>query len=151
MAFLCEFDCGVLKHIRDCNVAEAHRHRADSLWDMTVAELEAFIVLLYIRGAQGAKNMDVDNLWSEKWGFPFFKETMSRNRFMEIMKFLRFDKKESRRVHLQHDKLALLSATWVKFIQNCIDCSMLLRCQHHYCRAAVPHQGLVPVYPVHGE
>ena len=94
-AFLCIFDVGMLKHIRDCTVAEAHRHRGDSSWDLTVAELKAFIALLYIRGAQGAKNMELDSLWSEKWGFPFFKETMARNRFREIMRFLRFDKKET--------------------------------------------------------
>lgn len=94
-AFLCLFDDGMLKHIRDCTVAEAHQHRGDSSWDLTVAELKAFIALLYIRGAQGAKNMDLGSLWSEKWGFPFFKETIARNRFREIMRFLRFDEKRN--------------------------------------------------------
>ncbi|XP_026059293.1 uncharacterized protein LOC113043955 [Carassius auratus] len=121
-AFLCLFDDGMLKHIRDCTVAEAHQHRGDSSWDLTVAELKAFIALLYIRGAQGAKNMDLGSLWSEKWGFPFFKETIARNRFREIMRFLRFDKKETRRVRLQDDRFALVSATWNKFIQNSIAC-----------------------------
>eukprot|EP00064_Thunnus_orientalis_P010586 superscaffoldBa00001450_g10612 len=35
MAFLCVFDDGMLKHIRDCTVAEAHRHCGDSSWDLT--------------------------------------------------------------------------------------------------------------------
>ncbi|CAM4571152.1 unnamed protein product [Leuciscus chuanchicus] len=121
-AFLWVFDDGMLKHIRDCTVAEAHRHRGDSSWKLTVAELKAFIALLYIRGAQGAKNMELDSMWSEKWGFPFFKETMARNRFREIMRFLRFDEKETRRVRLQDDKFALVSATWNKFVQNSIAC-----------------------------
>ncbi len=110
MAFLCVFDNGMLKHIGECPVAEAHRHRGDSSWDLTVPELKAFIALLYIRGAHGAKNMELDSLWSEKWGFPFFKETMSRNHFREIMRFLRFNKKESRLVCLKDDKFALVSA-----------------------------------------
>ncbi|XP_078116363.1 uncharacterized protein LOC144524169 [Sander vitreus] len=112
----------MVKHIRDCTVAEAHRHHGDSSWDLTVAELKAFIALLYVRGAQGAKHIDVDSLWSDKWGLPFFTETMARNRFREIMKFLRFDKKETRRIHLQDDKFALVSATWNKFVQNSIAC-----------------------------
>ncbi|XP_032379457.1 piggyBac transposable element-derived protein 3-like [Etheostoma spectabile] len=121
-AFVCLFDNGMLKHIRDCTVAEAHRHLGDSSWDMTVAELKAFIALLYVRGAQGAKHINVDSLWSEKWGLPFFTETMARNRFRELMKFLRFDKKETRRIHLQDDKFALVSATWNKFVANSIAC-----------------------------
>ncbi|XP_074485815.1 uncharacterized protein LOC141764447 isoform X1 [Sebastes fasciatus] len=121
-AFLCLFDVGMLEHIRDCTVDEAHRHSGDSSWDLTVAELKAFIALLYIRGAKGAKYMDLSSLWSEKWGFLFFKETMSRNRFREIMRFLRFDKKKTRRARLQDDKFALVSATWNKFVQNSIAC-----------------------------
>lgn len=38
------------------------------------------------------------------------------------MRFLRFDKKETRRVRLQDDRFALVSATWNKFIQNSIAC-----------------------------
>ena len=35
--FLCLVDDGMLKHIRDCTVAEAHRVKEDSSWDMTVS------------------------------------------------------------------------------------------------------------------
>ncbi|XP_036951566.1 activating transcription factor 7-interacting protein 1 isoform X2 [Acanthopagrus latus] len=121
-AFLCLFDDGMLKHIRDCTVAEAHRDRRNSSWDLTVAELKAFIALLYVRGAQCAKNIEFDSMWSEEWGFPFFRQTMARNRFRDIMRFLRFDKKETRRVRLQDDKFALVRATWDQFIQNSIAC-----------------------------
>lgn len=61
-------------HIRDCTVAEAHRYCGVSSWHLTVAELKAFIALLYIRGAQGVKNMELDRQWSEKWGFHFSKK-----------------------------------------------------------------------------
>ncbi|XP_073345276.1 uncharacterized protein [Pagrus major] len=121
-AFLCVFDDGMLKHIRDCTVAEAHRDHGNSSWDLTVAELKAFIALLYVRGAQCAKNIELDSLWSEKWGIPFFRQTMARNRFRDIMRFLRFDRKETRRVRLQDDKFALVRATWDRFIQNSVAC-----------------------------
>lgn len=48
-----------LTHIRACTVAEAHQQHGHSKCEFSVAELKAFIVLLYIRGAQGAKDMDV--------------------------------------------------------------------------------------------
>ncbi|XP_032364546.1 uncharacterized protein LOC116678920 [Etheostoma spectabile] len=68
-AFVCLLDDGMLKHIRDCTVAEAHRHLGDSSWDLTVAELKAFTALLYVRGAQGAKHINDDEfaLVSATW------------------------------------------------------------------------------------
>lgn len=39
-AFLCLVDDGMLKHIRDCTVVEAHRVKEDISWDMTVDELK---------------------------------------------------------------------------------------------------------------
>lgn len=121
-AFTCVFDSSMLEHIRECTVAEAHRRRGDSSWDLTVAELKAFIALLYIRGALGAKSLELDSLWSEKWGFSFFKETIQRNRFKDIMRFLCFDRRETRHVGLQDDRFALISATWNKFVKNCVAC-----------------------------
>ncbi|XP_044062125.1 uncharacterized protein LOC122880764 [Siniperca chuatsi] len=47
---------------------------------------------------------------------------MARNRFREIMKLLRFDKKETRRVRLQDDKFALVSHIWNKLVQNSVAC-----------------------------
>ncbi len=83
---------GVLKHIRDCTAAEAHQDHGDTSWDLSVADLKAFTALLYIRRAHAAKNMVFVSLWSEKCGFPFFKEAIARNRFRAIMRFLRFNK-----------------------------------------------------------
>lgn len=121
-AFLCLVDDGMLKHIRECTVDEAHRVKEESSWDMTVAELKAFIALIYIRGAHGGKSMDLASFWSADWGYAFFKETMSRNRFKEIMRFLRFDKKETRCTRLRENKFALVAEVWDRFVQNSIAC-----------------------------
>ncbi|XP_056157036.1 piggyBac transposable element-derived protein 4-like [Lampris incognitus] len=120
-SFMCLVDSNMLAHIVACTVAEARRQFGDDSWDLTVAELKAFLAMLFIRGAL-SKGVELAKLWSEKWGVPFFRETMSRNRFKEIMRFLRFDKKETRCVRLQDDKFALISATWNRFIENCIAC-----------------------------
>ncbi|KAJ8364339.1 hypothetical protein SKAU_G00131700 [Synaphobranchus kaupii] len=47
---------------------------------------------------------------------------MSRNRFREVMRFLHFDRKESRRCRLTTDKFALMAEVWVRFVQNGIAC-----------------------------
>ncbi|KAM7388964.1 hypothetical protein PAMP_022965 [Pampus punctatissimus] len=43
---------------------------------------------------------------------------MSRNRYREIMRYLRFDQKDTRRTRLSQDKFALVSEVWDRLIQN---------------------------------
>ena len=45
---------------------------------------------------------------------------MARNRFREILRFLRFDIRSTRSIRLQADKFALVSDLWNKFVDNCI-------------------------------
>lgn len=85
------FDDVMLKNIRDCTVAEAHKVRHDSLWDMTMHELKAFIALTYIWGCARWKINKAFG-WTIL-AMHFFKETMYRNRFQEIMWFQSFDNK----------------------------------------------------------
>ena len=47
---------------------------------------------------------------------------MSRNRFKEIFRFFRFDKKSSRSERLRIYKFALLSMLWNRFVENSIAC-----------------------------
>ncbi|XP_033319032.1 uncharacterized protein LOC117216437 [Bombus bifarius] len=47
---------------------------------------------------------------------------MSRNEFVEILKFIRFDKKDDRSQRLKNDKFALISTVWDKFIENSQNC-----------------------------
>ncbi|XP_049906787.1 uncharacterized protein LOC126394167 [Epinephelus moara] len=91
-AFTCLLDRNMLRHIQDCTVAEAHRMEEDSSWDLSIAELKAFIALLYVRGAYN-RNIEMESFWSEEWGLAFFAATMPRNRFRDIMRYLRFDMK----------------------------------------------------------
>ena len=48
-----------------------------------------------------------------------FKETMSSNRFLEIMQYLRFDVRSSREERLTTKKFSLASEVWYKLIENC--------------------------------
>ncbi|GBP34891.1 hypothetical protein EVAR_26480_1 [Eumeta japonica] len=112
----------IMQHILECTMEEARCELQDNDWYMTMEELDAFIAVLYIRGAIGAHNLDLDSLWSIKWGNPIIKATMSRNRFREIMKYLRFDHKSSRRLRLNEDKFAMISDICYEFIANAQAC-----------------------------
>lgn len=115
-------DNNVLKHIKNCTETEARSRLNDDTWSMTLDELEAFLGIWYVRGASGAKGLAVKSLWSTKWGLPLCKMAMARNRFLEILKYLRFDIKSTRSERLKHDRFALISEVWNKFISNCQVC-----------------------------
>ncbi|KAM7367486.1 hypothetical protein PAMP_013778 [Pampus punctatissimus] len=74
------------------------RRRGQVGWELSLAELKAFIALFLARGVHNGMHMDVEDLWSKEWGLPFFSTTMSRNRYREIMRYLRFDQKDTRQV-----------------------------------------------------
>ncbi|GFW58817.1 piggyBac transposable element-derived protein 3 [Trichonephila clavipes] len=80
------------------------------------------ISILYAQGIYGANNQELDSLWSVVWGLPFFHDAMARDRFRELMQFLRFDKSTTRSECLQTDKFCFISEVWRKFIENSIIC-----------------------------
>jgi hypothetical protein len=86
---------------------------------LTLREIEIFIGILYARGLLGAKNVPVSDLWEETWGNNVFKKAMPRNRFKEILRYLRFDSKSSRSARLAGNKFALFSEIWDLFTENC--------------------------------
>ena len=47
---------------------------------------------------------------------------MPRDRFIEILSFIRFDKRSERSERLQTDKFALISETWNRFVSNSQAC-----------------------------
>lgn len=112
----------ILRFIKLCTEAEAHRRLQNSNWNISLEELDAFISLLYARGAFISKGISINDLWSKTWGLNFFHQTMARDRFKEIMRYLRFDLKETRSERLRTDQFALVSEIWNTFIENCLLC-----------------------------
>ena len=112
----------IVRHITKCTVTEAHRQMQNQTFALTIEELERFIAVMYARGVTGKSSLPLHELWSEKWGVPLCKTAMARNRFCEILRFLRFDVKSGRSQRLQTDKFALFSEVWNRFISNCIAC-----------------------------
>jgi len=112
----------ILRLIKHCTELEARKILKDNSWSVSLEELDAFIAVLYARGAYGARTITLHDLWNKQWGPPFFSQTMSRNRFIEILRFLRFDEKATRHERKISDKFCLASELWNKFIENCIAC-----------------------------
>lgn len=71
-----------------------------------VTEIRAYVGLLITAGTKKEANTEIAEFWSSRYGCPIFRATMSRNRFMEISKNLRFDDKSTRSIRQQKDKLA---------------------------------------------
>ena len=87
---------------------------------MSLHKLDAFLAIVYARGAHKAIKIKVHELWNRLWAIPIIFETMARNRFIEIIKFLRFDYKQTRSHRLATNKLALISTVWYTFVGNCL-------------------------------
>lgn len=73
--------------------------------------------MLLARGVL-CKGLPLKELWSKQWGCPIFAKMMSRDRFLTILRFIRFDDKNTRRRRLSHDKFALCSGVFNRFIHN---------------------------------
>ncbi len=96
-AFRLFLDDDLLDTICECTTKEAQRCLQNDSWKISRDELLAFIAICYARGALGLKNMSVTNIFSKKYGPEVIRGTMSRDKFKKIMRFLRFDDKETRK------------------------------------------------------
>ena len=112
-------DESMLRHIQRCT-EEARRVSQTHDWCVSLHELDAFLAIIYARGAHKATKIKIHELWNRLWGIPIISETMVRNRFIEMMRFLRFDYKQTRLHRLAIDKLALISTIWNTFVENCL-------------------------------
>ncbi|XP_049829158.1 uncharacterized protein LOC126267891 [Schistocerca gregaria] len=73
---LCEEKCTENRGLRELHHAE---------WTISVNAIEAAISLMCLRGIYGAKNFLLKLLWSNTCGPAFFRNTMNRNKFTEIL------------------------------------------------------------------
>ncbi|XP_062304721.1 piggyBac transposable element-derived protein 4-like [Osmerus eperlanus] len=139
-SFLCLIDTEMWQKIRQYTEAEAERKsetfkvsdeevKAFKVSDEEVKafkvsdeELKAFVGLVYLRGIMGGTSVKVDDYWSADLGNPLFKDTMSRQKFRDIMRYLRFDDKNTRADRLVTDRFAMMSEIFDNFVKNSIAC-----------------------------
>lgn len=112
-------DEGCIRHIVRCTNDFA-LSRDPAFCRLQEEELEHFVGLLYLRGTMNQRTFPLEALWSVSTGCPAFNRCMSRNRMRLVKKYLRFDIRETRRQALQHDKFALISTVFNRFVKNSI-------------------------------
>ena len=119
MSAFCLFvDRFLIDHVQKCTEIEARAKTGDDNWNISTEEIYGLLATMYARGLL-ATGQPVELFWSKKWGSAIFRDTMSRDRYREILKFTRFDVRSTRSQRLMTDKLALVSTMWNRFIENC--------------------------------
>jgi hypothetical protein len=82
--------------------------------------MKAVIGVLYLLGVFRSQHESLRSLWSPGIsGRPIFKAAFSRNRFEQILSFLRFDNHDNRPERQKADKFAPFCEMWNFVIDNC--------------------------------
>lgn len=142
-AFSLFVDSDIVSHIKHCTDIEAARVRKQDGWSVTVAEIHQFIGILYLKGVLLHKNTPILQLWSKQWGLKCITSVMSRKRFLEIMRYMRFDQRSTRSHRLKTDKFALVNDIFEPFRVNLTKCynpheSVTIDEQLFPCKARCP-------------
>ena len=104
----------VEKIIRFTNL-EGNR-KFDTAWkDTDLSEIWALLGILLTCGHLQQNQMDTENIWSESYGIQIVRSTMSRNRFRDLLRALRFDDKSTRGERKAKDKFAPIREIWTDF------------------------------------
>ncbi|PAA53757.1 hypothetical protein BOX15_Mlig004292g1 [Macrostomum lignano] len=105
-AFKLLFDADMVDTIVVETNREATRVLGQAWLPTTRVEMYGYIGLCFLRGVFKGNMESIEELWSADCGRKIFAETMSLSRFKSLLRFLRFDNRETRAARLQRDKLA---------------------------------------------
>lgn len=108
----------ILENIVIHTNSEAQRVQQLQWKDIDTTELQAFIGLLLTIGVNKQGGVDFREHWDPIFGNPIFRATMGKNRFANILRFLRFDDKTTRSLRRSRDKLAPIRELWEGVNQN---------------------------------
>ncbi|GBP21726.1 PiggyBac transposable element-derived protein 4 [Eumeta japonica] len=81
-------------------------------------EMQAFLGLLLTIGVNKQGSVDFREYWDPIFGNPIFRATMGKNRFASLLRFLRFDDKNTWSLRKSKDKLAPIRELWEYVNQN---------------------------------
>ena len=127
----------MLTHVQQCTKAEAHRVKNSDEWKLSLSKLKAFISLLYVRGALCEKNRPILKFWDKIWRVSFFPQTMDKNRFCEILRFIRFDMRITRLSPFQTDKFVLFLLSGIGLLK--VYCLLQTRRKYYSERTVIPN------------
>lgn len=88
---------------------------------ITLAELQALIGIVITAGVHKSGHEHIDELWAPA-ALPLYKAAMSRNRFKEMLRFIRFDDYRTRADRKKTNKAAPISHIWALLNLNLERC-----------------------------
>ncbi|XP_030749217.1 piggyBac transposable element-derived protein 5-like [Sitophilus oryzae] len=101
---------------------ECHEDKLETWIEVDTTEMLAFLGVLILAGRFREAKESVRNLWSttnNAFTRPIYQATMSRNRFSDILRHLRFDDLSTRAERKEQDKLAPIREITDIFAKNC--------------------------------
>ena len=84
-------------------------------------EFKKFIGVTILIGVYKSKSENITQLWSKHDGRPIFNHIMSRRRYQQILRVLRFDDAKERRRNRSSDKLQPIREvfeTWESYLRD---------------------------------
>lgn len=118
-AFSLILDDNIMNHIITCTEKEAFEILKTN-WKLDRIKLDAFIALMYARGAYQTKNLDGTYLWNKILGPKFFTKTMNEDDFFDIIKYIHLDTEVER--ICTYNYFSVVSKIWNLFIKNSQNC-----------------------------
>lgn len=116
-AFFLMIDVPTWRKIHAHTVQHAIRQN-ETNYVITFEDLLVFLGLVIARGVFCGKNEPSHSLWSVEDGRSLFRESMPRDKFLFILRHLRFDDTETRPGRRNADKFCAIRDLWECFIRN---------------------------------
>ena len=115
----CElFDLDSLEKNCERTIEEARRQNDENFF-ISVDEFKAFLGLAILRGVLKGRNEPLSKFWSETYGRKIFRQRMSRKKYKDILRYLRFDDKLTREERKLEDKFTPIREIWTIVLNNC--------------------------------
>lgn len=121
-AFLLFYNIDIILHILRETNRKAHSLRHENNMpinsvtkDFTHIELEAGLAIIIRAGLDRDNMSDLRNLWNPIEGRPFYRIVMPVNRFIFLLRCMRFDNFRNRQERQQNDRLSAIREVWDMF------------------------------------
>jgi hypothetical protein len=117
---ICTFTNAEASHVVQELNANAAPNRMRIWIDVDPVKIRAFFCVLLIAGALRCRKETISEMWTtdETIRRAVFTAAMARNRFAQILQFIRFDDKSTRVQRKANDKLAAVREIWDQFVEN---------------------------------
>jgi hypothetical protein len=89
-AFFLFIDRAIIDNIIKCTEIEAQNKSGNQNWKTSYAEIHQLFAVMLARRVL-ARSQLVCHIWSKKWGPAIFQKIMARDRYLELIRYIRFD------------------------------------------------------------